>query len=106
MSVPEISVHELQSLRHANEDFLLLDVRNPDEYAICNLGGHLIPFNQLPKRLHELDKNQRVIIHCRSGGRSTRATQFLMQQGFKNVSNLKGGIIAWANEIDTTMAKY
>lgn len=106
MSVPEISVHELAALREAKADFFLLDVRNPDEYAFCNLAGHLIPFNQLPNRLNELDPEQHIIIHCHAGGRSRRATEFLLQQGFKNVCNLKGGITAWANEIDPKMAKY
>lgn len=106
MSVPEITVHELKELQQNEADVFILDVRRPDEYAICNLGGHLIPFDQLTSRMHELNPNLKIIIHCHAGGRSTRATQFLVQQGFKNVFNLKGGITAWANEIDTSMAKY
>jgi rhodanese-related sulfurtransferase len=104
--IPETSVQELDALRKAKADFLILDVRNADEYAICNLGGLLIPFNQLASRLSELNPEQRIIIHCHAGGRSRRATELLMQAGFKNVSNLRGGITAWANEIDLTMAKY
>lgn len=106
MSIPDISVQELKALRDENADFLLLDVRNPDEYAICHLGGRLIPFKDLPDHLHELNPEQHIIIHCHAGGRSARATQFLIQQGYKNVHNLRGGITAWANEIDTTMPKY
>ncbi len=106
MSVPEISVQELEALRNANADFMLLDVRNPDEYELCNLGGHLIPFNELPSRLNELNKDQQIIIHCHAGGRSRRATDYLLQQGFEKVFNLRGGITAWANEIDPTMVKY
>src|SRR5579863_874995 len=106
MSVPEISVQELEALRNANADFLILDVRNPDEYALCNLDGLLIPFAELPSRLNELNPEQHIIIHCHAGGRSRRATEYLIQQGFKNVQNLRGGITAWANEIDPKMPKY
>jgi adenylyltransferase/sulfurtransferase len=106
MSVPEISVQELEALRNANADIFILDVRNPDEFAICNIGGHLIPFNELPSRLQELNPEQHIIVHCHAGGRSRRATEFLIQQGFKNVENLRGGITAWADEIDPKMRKY
>lgn len=104
--ISEITVQELAALRKDKVDFFLLDVRNADEYKICHLEGHLIPFTELPKRLHELNREQPIIVHCHGGGRSARATLFLMQQGFKNVSNLRGGIMAWANEIDTSMQKY
>jgi len=106
MNIPEISVQELEALRKANADIFILDVRNPDEYATCNLEGYLIPFNELSSRLNELNKEQHIIVHCHSGGRSRRATEFLIQQGFKNVCNLRGGVTAWANEIDPTMRKY
>ena len=106
MSIPEISVHELKKLRDDKTEHFILDVRRQDEYELCNLGGHLIPFDQLPSRLHELNPNLKIVIHCHAGGRSSRATSFLVQNGFKNVYNLRGGITAWANEIDTTMVKY
>lgn len=106
MSIPEISVQELKTLRDKKADFFILDVRNQDEFAICNLGGHLIPMGELPTRFQELNADQQIIIHCHAGGRSRRATEFLMTQGFKKVFNLRGGITAWANEIDTTMPKY
>lgn len=106
MQIPQISVQELHSLRESKADFFLLDVRNPNEYSICNLGGHLIPYAELPSRLNELNREQHIIIHCHAGGRSSRATEFLLQQGFKHVSNLQGGITAWANEIDKTMPTY
>ncbi|OGT41684.1 MAG: hypothetical protein A3F42_03000 [Gammaproteobacteria bacterium RIFCSPHIGHO2_12_FULL_37_34] len=106
MDIPEISVQELDALRNAKADFLILDVRNPDEYAICNLGGCLIPFKELPSRLNELNRDQLIIIHCHSGGRSRRATEFLLQAGFTQVKNLRGGITAWTNEIDPKMARY
>lgn len=106
MTIPEISVQELEALRKANSDIFILDVRNPDEYAICNLVGHLIPLKELPSRLNELNPDRHIIIHCHAGGRSRRATEFLIQQGFKNVYNLRGGITAWANEVDPHIVKY
>lgn len=106
MSIPEISVQELDALRQANADIFILDVRNPDEYAICNLQGVLIPLNELPVRVDELNPEAHIIVHCHAGGRSRRATEFLMSRGFKKVFNLRGGMTAWANEIDPKMAKY
>lgn len=106
MSTPEISVQELEALRNAKADIFILDVRNADEFAVCNLGGYLLPINELPQRLNELDKNDHIIVHCHAGGRSRRATEFLIKEGFTKVFNLRGGITAWANEIDPKMAKY
>ncbi|HVY53407.1 MAG TPA: rhodanese-like domain-containing protein [Gammaproteobacteria bacterium] len=106
MSIPEISVHELQKLFNDKVDFLLLDVRNSDEYAFCNLGGYLIPLTELPQRLNELNLEQQIVVHCHAGGRSRRAVDFLLKQGFKNVCNLRGGITAWSDEIDSTIPKY
>ena len=106
MVVPEISVQELEALKNANADIVILDVRNPDEYEICHLDGLLIPMPELPNRFNELPKDKHIIVHCHGGGRSKRATQFLLDQGFKQVDNLRGGITAWANEIDSKMRKY
>lgn len=104
--IPEMTVQQLSELRNRNADIFILDVRNPDEYALCNLGGHLIPFKDLPSRLNELNPEQEIVVHCHAGGRSSRAVQFLLSQGFKKVYNLRGGITAWANEIDPGMPKY
>lgn len=106
MNIPEITVQQLQELRQSNADFFLLDVRNQNEYDICHLNGHLIPLVELSNRLNELNPEQTIVIHCHAGGRSARATQYLIQQGFKKVFNLRGGITAWANEIDPAMPKY
>jgi rhodanese-related sulfurtransferase len=106
MNIPEMTVQELAQLRQQHADIIILDVRNPDEYAICNLNGVLIPMAELATRYKELNPEKQIIIHCHAGGRSKRATEFLLQQGFKQVYNLRGGITAWANEIDTTMKKY
>lgn len=105
-SIRTISVQELAALREAKADFFLLDVRNPEEYALCNIGGYLIPLAELSHRLNELNPNQSIIIHCHSGIRSLRAGEFLLQNGFDHVSNLQGGITAWADEIDPSMIKY
>lgn len=106
MSCPEISVQELEALVNAKADIFILDVRNQDEYDLCHLNGHLIPLAELPNRLNELNPEQHIVAHCHAGGRSRRATEFLLAQGFKQVQNLRGGITAWANEIDPTMPKY
>jgi rhodanese-related sulfurtransferase len=105
-TIPETSVHELKTLKDNNADFFLLDVRDQWEYDICNLEGHLIPIKDLPQRLGELNPAQKIVVHCQAGGRSSRATQFLLQQGFADVSNLSGGILAWTKEIDPKMPKY
>jgi len=105
-NIPEIHVEELKQKLDAGEDVFVLDVREPHEYQICNLGGHLIPLNELPKRVHELDSSREIVAHCKMGGRSAKAVEFLRQSGFKKVSNLKGGITAWADRIDRTMPKY
>lgn len=99
MSIPEITVQELFDLKKSGANFFLLDVRNPDEYDRGNLGGHLIPLAELPNRLDELNLEQHIVVHCQAGGRSSQATQFLLQQGFTHVSNLKGGMNAWMKEI-------
>jgi len=99
MSLPEISVQELEAMRNAGDKFFLLDVRNQDEYQTANLGGHLIPLSELPTRLDELKKDQPIVVHCQAGGRSSRAVEYLLQQGFSDVCNLRGGLTAWQREI-------
>lgn len=104
--IPETTVTELHALKQQKADILILDVREPNEYQICQIGGKLIPIQELPNRLGELDKNKKIIVHCRSGGRSRRAVEFLQSQGFTQVSNLTGGIRAWIEQIDPTMTTY
>src|SRR5689334_23778583 len=104
--LPEISVEELKRRRDAGEDLFILDVREPHEYQICNLGGYLIPLNDLPKRVNELDSSREIIAHCKMGGRSAKAVDFLRQAGFTKVKNLTGGILAWADRIDPKVPKY
>ena len=104
--VPEISVEELKKKLDAKEDFFLLDVREPHEYQICNLNGYLIPLNDLPKRVSELDPSKDMVVHCRSGGRSAKAVEFLQKAGYTKAKNLAGGILAWADRIDPKVPKY
>jgi sulfur-carrier protein adenylyltransferase/sulfurtransferase len=104
--VPEIQVEELKRRLDAGEDLVVLDVREPHEYQICNINGHLIPLGELPRRVHELDSSREIVAHCRSGVRSAKAVNFLRQAGFKKVHNLAGGILAWADRVDHTMPKY
>ena len=104
--IPEIQVEELKRRLDAKEDLFVLDVRETHEYQICNLQGHLIPLGDLPKRVHELDSNNEIVVHCKSGARSAKAVDFLRKSGFKRVSNLSGGILAWADRIDASLPKY
>ena len=96
--IPEIQPEELKRRLDAGEDIFVLDVREPHEYQICNLHGTLIPLGDLPKRVHELDSSREIVVHCKSGGRSAKAVEFLRQSGFKRASNLTGGILAWAEK--------
>src|SRR5881394_3029640 len=104
--IPEMQVEELKRRLDAGENLYVLDVREPHEYQICNIGGHLIPLGDLPKRIHELDSSREIVAHCRSGARSAKAVDFLRQAGFKKVHNLAGGILAWADRVDSKMPKY
>lgn len=106
MNVPLIHVEDLKERLDRNEEVYVLDVREPQEYAICNIGGHLIPLGDLPKRVQELDSSREIVVHCRSGVRSAQAVEFLQAAGFKNVKSLAGGILAWAAKIDPTMPTY
>ncbi len=102
----EKTVAELKAMMDKGEDFQLIDVREPHEADICQIGGTLIPMNTVPDHLDEIAKDKPVIIHCRSGARSGRIVEYLEAQGYDNLYNLKGGILAWADEIDSGMAKY
>jgi adenylyltransferase/sulfurtransferase len=83
-----------------------LDVRELHEYQICNINGHLIPLGELPSRVSELDSAREIVAHCRSGVRSANAVAFLRQAGFRKVWNLRGGILAWSDEVDPSVPKY
>ncbi len=103
----ETTVEELKSRLDRRENVFVLDVRNPEEYQICQIpGSTLLPLPELPRRFQELDKDQEMVVHCKSGTRSAKAIQFLRQQGFHNLKDLKGGILAWAQKIDRSMPTY
>ncbi len=110
ISVPEITVQELKArmdLKNARkDDFVLVDVREPHEYQICHLNGLLIPLGDLPARVHELNSADDIVVHCRSGVRSGKAVDFLRKAGFRKVKNLKGGILAWSDQVDPSVPKY
>jgi molybdopterin/thiamine biosynthesis adenylyltransferase/rhodanese-related sulfurtransferase len=106
-TMKEITVQELQEMQESGADFQLIDVREPHEYDICNLGGELIPMSQIPHNVDKISRDKKVVVHCRSGKRSGDMVLWLEKnQGFENLYNLKGGILAWANEIDSDMPTY
>ncbi len=104
--VPEITVGELKEKLDNGQDVSVLDVREPHEYEVANIGARLIPLGELPERLIELDKDETLAVHCKTDGRSARAVQLLREAGFQNVYNVKGGITAWSEEIDPSVPKY
>lgn len=104
--VRELSVRELHQWMRTGTDFQLIDVREPYEYDIANLQGQLIPLDQLADRMGEIRRDVKVVVHCRSGVRSADAIRRLQQMGYNNLYNLKGGILAWSEEIDQDVPKY
>ena len=108
MTVEEITVQDLKKMKEENQEFFLLDVRQQYEKDLVDIGGSLIPLGELDNRIDELEphKNQEIIIYCRSGARSAEACRALMALGYDNVKNLKGGILKWAQEIDSSLPTY
>ena len=104
--MPEIQPEELKRRLDAGEDIFVLDVREPHEYRICNLGGYLIPLSDLSKRINELDPGREIVAHCKAGVRSAKAVELLRNAGFRNVSSLAGGIVGWAEKIDSSIPFY
>lgn len=102
----EISVEELKQWQDSQKDFQLIDVREDAEYEVSNLGGLHIPLAQVPEQLDKVRKDIPVVVHCRSGKRSANAISYLEQQGYTNLSNLAGGILAWKANIDPSMDVY
>jgi len=105
--IPEIEPREVKRLIDEKQPFVLIDVREPHEFQICRIpGSTLIPLGEIPKRMHELDSASEIVVHCRSGQRSARAVEFLMKAGFQKIHNLKGGILAWSDQVDPSVPKY
>jgi rhodanese-related sulfurtransferase len=107
--VPEIGIREVQQAMASEAPPRLIDVREPDEWEICRIpGAELLPMSQWPQlALTKLpDKSEPILLHCHHGGRSARATAWLLGQGYTNVKNVAGGIDAWSTEIDSSVPRY
>jgi adenylyltransferase/sulfurtransferase len=107
--VQEISAKDLNARLERGDDVVVLDVREPLEFELCRIpGSMLIPLGELPARMSELDSAREMVVHCRTGVRSAQAIAFLKQAGFSGARmwNLKGGIHAWADDVDPSLAKY
>jgi adenylyltransferase/sulfurtransferase len=103
----EITVQELKRMIDEGQDFQLIDVREQHEVEICTLDGEHIPMGEIINRRNEVAQDKPVIVHCRSGARSANVIKALEGNfGLKGLKNLKGGILAWANEIDPDMPTY
>jgi adenylyltransferase/sulfurtransferase len=104
----ETTATELKQKLDNGENVQLIDVRQPDEYAFAKIeGAKLIPLGDVMRRMDEIDESRETVIHCKAGGRSAKAIEFLQKAGFKGkLSNLKGGITAWSNEVDSSVPKY
>ncbi|MFD3000250.1 rhodanese-like domain-containing protein [Pontibacter toksunensis] len=103
----EITAQELKDRLSRSNNIQLVDVREPSEFEICNLGGDLIPMEELQKQAGRIRRDVPVVMVCHHGFRSAQAINYLTQRlGYENLLNLKGGIHAWATQIDPSMAKY
>lgn len=106
-SVPTLTVQDLHEIRESRLPHFLLDVREPSEHVVARIeGATLIPLGELPSRLNEIPSGERIIVHCKLGGRSAKAVNHLLENGFSNVWNVAGGITAWSNEIDPGIPVY
>jgi len=106
--IPQISATQLKHMREAEEDFLLLDVRDPSELSIADLGGQCVPMDELSDRLPEVapDKDARIVVMCRSGARSAHVVAWMLKQGYTDVLNLDKGIIGWSRDVDPSVPVY
>jgi rhodanese-related sulfurtransferase len=104
--IDAITVEEFQVMRSEEKEHFLLDVREPFEFDIANIGGKLIPMNTIPAHIDGLPHDKPIVVLCHTGRRSHRVMEFLRHSGFTNVLNLTGGIAAWSDRIDPTIAKY
>lgn len=104
----EITAAEVKKRIDAGEDIQIIDVRQPDEHAFAKIeGAKLIPLGQIVQRMDEIDETRETVIHCKMGGRSAKAIEALERAGFKgNLSNMRGGITAWSDEVDSKVPKY
>ena len=105
MKILDIDVKQLKNMLDNNKNFILLDVRTEMEVITSSISSNAIhiPMNDIPNRFNELNKDKEIIIHCKSGKRSAKVCEFLMKNNYKNIKNLRGGILAWSNEIDPSI---
>jgi sulfur-carrier protein adenylyltransferase/sulfurtransferase len=104
-SVKHITPMQLNELLAANAIYLV-DVREAHERQICDIGGELIPLSIFATGFKTIPNDKPIILYCKAGGRSLQAGQFLVEQGYQDVTNLTGGILAWIDTIDSTMTSY
>jgi len=107
MTVKQLSATELKNKIQQQENLFLLDVREPHEFKYAHIAGSvLIPLNQIPSRLSELNPQQEIVVICHHGMRSLQAANYLVQSGYKNIANLTGGIDAWSCTCDSSVRRY
>ena len=110
LPLPEdIDVQAVKKLQDSGEKFVLIDVREPDEYATAHIEGSLhVPMRTVPSRLADLEayRGERIVVHCHHGGRSARVAAWLREQGFERVQNMAGGIDAWSLQVDPSVPRY
>jgi adenylyltransferase/sulfurtransferase len=105
--LPEVTAPELKKMMDEKKPFVLIDVREPHEYQICSIpGSKLIPLGEVAGRMNELNSADEIVVHCKSGMRSAKAVDLLMQSGFRKIHNLRGGILAWSDQVDPSVPKY
>ena len=102
----DVTVEKLAALRASDADFVLLDVREPNEYGTVEIGGQLMPLTTLPEHLDELDRSAHIIAHCRTGHRSAKAVAILREAGFDDAWSLNGGLMSWIDRIDPSLPRY
>jgi rhodanese-related sulfurtransferase len=105
--IPQITPTELKQRLDRGDDLFLLDVREPHEREICTIGGELIPKGEVGLHIDRLPRDKEIVVYCRSGGRSQAVAQELyINHGFRNVSNLSGGVLRWSDDVDPSVTKY
>lgn len=102
----DISVTEAKKIMDENPDVVVIDVREPHEFEICEIGGDLVPLATVQDNLDKYDKDAHILVHCRAGGRSAKAVDLMRSKGFTNTWNVQGGILAWADQVDPSVPKY
>jgi rhodanese-related sulfurtransferase len=103
----EISCENVKAMLDAGDDFLLVDCREADEYAVAKIeAAFLLPMSEIQNRVDELPGDRPIVVHCHHGGRSLRVTQWLRQRGFTVVQSMAGGIDAWSQQIDPAVPRY